>query len=51
MIRRSLTSRTRIVRNVKDETGAIFSIGEKDLTSCDHQGADDDRTIAYIIGK
>jgi hypothetical protein len=36
MTKRSLTRRTCIVRNVKVETGAIFSIGEKDLTSCDH---------------
>ncbi|MBO0757767.1 MAG: hypothetical protein J2P54_18125 [Bradyrhizobiaceae bacterium] len=31
-----VTGRTCIVRNVKVETGAIFSIEEKDLTSCDH---------------
>ena len=31
-----ITGRTCIVRNVKVETGDIFSIGEKDLTSCDH---------------
>jgi hypothetical protein len=31
-----VTGRTCLVRNVKVETGAIFSIAEKDLTSCDH---------------
>ena len=30
------TGRTCIVRNVKVETGGIFTIDEKDLTSCTH---------------
>lgn len=30
------TGRVCIVRNIKVETGAIFSIEEKDLTACDH---------------
>jgi hypothetical protein len=33
---KDVNGRTCIVRNVKVETGEIFSIGEKDLTSCDH---------------
>jgi len=31
-----VSGRVCIVRNIKVETGAIFSIEEKDLTSCDH---------------
>jgi hypothetical protein len=30
-----VTGRVCVVRNIKVETGAIFSIDEKDLTSCD----------------
>jgi hypothetical protein len=31
-----VTGRTCVVRNVKVETGGIFTIDEKDLTSCTH---------------
>lgn len=31
-----VTGRTCVVRNVKVEAGAIFTIDEKDLTSCTH---------------
>jgi hypothetical protein len=31
-----VTGRTCVVRNIKVETGGIFTIDEKDLTSCTH---------------